>query len=209
MGMMVHKKGTDNQPQVERIGGNNPHGGEEKDKYRKCKVKQETWGSKLQNKTSNYKNGNDDTRKKTTARNQSHNTKKVPWDWFSDRFSWLEEHVHALQTSSGKFHMASREFDPKGSVISHRCAQLGQTVVYHMQRLGPPHTPILTETSNCALLFPDWGFKYFQLYQTHILARSTSKTNTLPLLINNTLQTTSKGWKGNAAMYLFIFHYDT
>lgn len=42
MGMMVHKKGTDNQPQVERIGGNNPHGGEEKDKYRKCKVTQET-----------------------------------------------------------------------------------------------------------------------------------------------------------------------
>lgn len=49
------------------------------DKYRKCKVKQETGGSKLQNKTWNYENdGNDDTRRKTTARNQSDKIKKIP-----------------------------------------------------------------------------------------------------------------------------------
>lgn len=62
-------------------GRNNQHVGE-KNKYRKYKVKQETWGLKLQNNTWNDKNGNNDTRKKRAKTARKQWQKKQ--DWIND-----------------------------------------------------------------------------------------------------------------------------
>lgn len=153
MALDCTRKGRITSSRWNESGRNNQHGGE-KNKYRKCKVKQETWGLKLQNKTWNNKNGNDDTRKKRGKNNSQKSVTQEKrlnqWQWFS----WSEEHFYGLQASSGNFHMASHELRPKVSVISHRCAQLGQTIVYYTQKLWLPHTLLFTETSNMSSFIP-------------------------------------------------------